>query len=168
MEPAPRRSYLTPKGKTLAWITRIHRRLYTLTGGLLGATLVQRGEIGDRFPLRTMRVMLLTTIGRSSGEPRTVPLPYFSYDGRTFVIASFAGGEKHPLWFLNLRAHPAVTVQIGRHRAPAHAVELAGAERAAIWDRLTVDWPRYHLYQSGTSRTIPLVELILDSGPRGR
>jgi F420H(2)-dependent quinone reductase len=169
MEPqSPRRSYLTPKGKTLAWITRIHRRLYTLTGGILGATLLQRAEEGDRYPLRTMQVLLLTTIGRSSGEPRTVPLPYFTYDGRTFVVASFAGGDKHPLWFLNLRARPEVTVQIGRHRDPARAVELTGAERDGIWGRLTADWPRYRLYQAGTARTIPLVELVVETSPRGR
>jgi F420H(2)-dependent quinone reductase len=151
--------YFTPTGKTLAFITRVHRAIYRATGGRLGATIFQRAEAGDRWPLRPMRVLLLTTHGRKSGQPRTVPLPYFEYDGRIVVVASFAGGEKHPAWFLNLRDRPEVELQVGRRRGAGEAAILDERDRASLWPRLVADWPRYGLYQDGTARTIPLVEL---------
>ncbi len=152
-------SYFTPSPGLLGWITRIHRGLYRATGGVLGATLVQRAEKGTGFLLRPMPMLLLTTTGRKSGVQRTVPLPYFAYDGRTFIVASFAGGEKHPAWYFNLAEQPDVNVQIKWKRRAARAVTLEGAERARYWDKLVSDWPRYRIYQDGTSRTIPLVEL---------
>lgn len=151
--------YFTPKGKTLEWITKIHRALYRATGGILGSTVFQRAEAGDRWPLRPMKILLLTTRGRKTGQPRTVPLPYFEYDGRVLVVASFAGGPKDPAWLLNLRDTPDVTLQIGRRAGAARARVLDDAERARLWPRLVADWPRYGLYQESTPRTIPLVEL---------
>ena len=153
------RRYLTPSGKTLEWITKVHRSLYRLTGGVLGSVVPNRSEPGSRWPVRAMRILLLTTTGRKSGQQRTVPLPYFVYDDRVLLVASFAGGEKHPAWLLNLRDQPAVDVQIGGDRRRAQAVELSGAERDGLWMRLTRDWPRYAVYQQGTARQIPLVEL---------
>lgn len=153
------RSYLTPKGNALAWITKIHRGLYTMSFGLLGHTVFQRAEKGAGFFLRPMSVLLLTTTGRTTGLARTVPLPYFEYDGRTFIVGSFAGGEKHPAWFLNVRANPDVRVQRGTKKRAARAVPLEGEERARYWERLSNDWPRYRRYQEGTSREIPLVEI---------
>jgi deazaflavin-dependent oxidoreductase (nitroreductase family) len=156
----PRRSYFTPSPTTLAWITRIHRKAYRLTGGVIGAVLPQLAEPGDRWPLRVMHLLLLTTTGRKSGQARTVPLPYVRYDGRTFVIASFAGSDKHPAWFLNLKDQPTVEVQIGPRRRAARAVVVEGDDRARIWSRLTAEWPRYAVYQDQTERTIPLVEIV--------
>lgn len=165
MQPIPPRrqankSYLTPKGKALSWITRIHRVLYTASFGLVGHTIFQRAEKGAGFLLRPMNVLLLTTTGRTTGLARTVPLPYFEYDGRTFIVGSFAGGDAHPAWFGNLCVRPDVTVQTGTKKRRARAVPLAGQERQLYWGRLADDWPRYRLYQEGTPREIPLVEIV--------
>jgi deazaflavin-dependent oxidoreductase (nitroreductase family) len=151
--------YFTPTGKTLAWITKVHRALYRGTGGLIGSTVFQRAEAGDRWPLKAMHVLLLTTRGRKSGQPRTVPLPYFEYDGRMLVVGSFAGNDKDPAWLLNLRERADVELQIGRRRGAARATVLDDDARAHVWPQLATDWPRYQLYQDGTKRTIPLVEL---------
>jgi len=121
--------------------------------------MLQRAEDGKGFRLRPMSVLLLTTTGRTTGRARTVPLPYFEYDGRMFVVGSFAGGDKHPAWFLNARAHPDVRVQRGAKTLGARAVALAGEERARYWRRLVDDWPRYGVCQASTAREIPLVEL---------
>jgi deazaflavin-dependent oxidoreductase (nitroreductase family) len=162
--PAPKheanRRYLTPKGRALAWITRVHRGLYQMTFGLVGHTVFQRAERGAGFLLRPMKVLLLTTTGRTTGLARTVPLPYFTYDGRTFIVASFAGGDRHPAWFLNLRDDADVRIRRGTKRLAAHAAPLAGEERTRYWGRLTDDWPRYGLYQGQTTREIPLVEIV--------
>jgi len=159
--PGSGRRYFTPRGKALEWITRVHRGLYQLTGGVLGATVFQRAEPGDRWPLRPIRILLLTTTGRKSGLERTTPLPYFTYQGRVLVVASFAGGARDPAWCHNLRANPEVQVQIGRRRAAGRARELTGAGRDRYWTLLVRDWPRYGLYQQQTARTIPLIELRL-------
>jgi F420H(2)-dependent quinone reductase len=151
--------YFTPSVRTLAWITKIHRALYRATGGIVGSTVFQRAEAGDRWPVRPMRILLLTTHGRRSGRPRTVPLPYFCYDGRMVVVASFGGNARDPAWLLNLRDRPSVGLQIGRRRGPARATILDDADRARVWPRLVADWPRYRLYQDATARTIPLVEV---------
>jgi F420H(2)-dependent quinone reductase len=162
--PSPKRdanrSYLTPRGKALEWITGAHRTLYRLTGGLLGQTVLQLGERGYGSLLRRMNVLLLTTRGRTSGLLRTVPLPYYTYDGRDLLAASFSGSDRHPAWYLNLVDTPEVGVQRGRRRYRARAVPLEGDERERYWARFADDWPRYRVYQQGTSRTIPLVELV--------
>jgi F420H(2)-dependent quinone reductase len=162
MPSEPSRRYLTPTGKTLAWITKIHRGLFQLTGGAVGSVVPNRSEPGSRWPVRAMRILLLTTRGRKSGLARTVPLPYFVYDDRILLVASFAGGDAHPAWLLNLRDQPEVEVQLGRRVQRARAEELVGADRDQLWLRLTSDWPRYAVYQRGTKRTIPLVELVLE------
>jgi deazaflavin-dependent oxidoreductase (nitroreductase family) len=153
------RSYFTPSGRLLTWITKIHRGVYRATFGVLGATVPQRAEAGAGWLLRPLSMLLLTTTGRRSGMRRTVPLPYYSYDGRTFLVASFAGGDKHPAWYLNLADQPEVEVQIRWRKLKLHAVTLSGDERARYWQMLVDDWPRYRIYQAGTQRTIPLVEL---------
>lgn len=156
------KSYLTPKGKALQWITRIHRKLYTASGGIVGAHVFQMAEKGSKYPLRMMRVLLLTTTGRKSGLERTVPLPYFEYDGRILLVGSFAGGAKHPAWYHNLKAKPEVRIHQGRQRYSARAVPLDGDTYDRYWNRLAGDWPRYQIYQDGTPRKIPLVEIIRD------
>jgi deazaflavin-dependent oxidoreductase (nitroreductase family) len=158
------KSYFTPKGKALSWITKTHLSLYRRTGGLLGAALPQLGEPGTGVVVRAMRVLLLTTVGNKSGQKRTVPLPYFEYEGKILVVGSFAGNERHPAWYTNLAVTPAVEVQMGRRRFSARAVPLEGEERTRLWGKLAAEWQRYSVYQSGTERTIPLVALIPDGG----
>ena len=119
----------------------------------------QVAEKGYGFPIRPMRILLLTTTGRRSGIERTAPLPYFDYDNRTFVVASFAGGAKNPAWYHNLEASPIVGVHRGLRKYQARAIAVQGPDRASYWQRLVDDWPRYGVYQAGTERSIPLVEL---------
>jgi len=153
-------TYFTPSPRVLAWITKVHRGLYLATGGRLGATLLQLEETGRGRRLRALTVLLLTTTGRKTATHRTVPLPCYVYEGRTFVVASFTGLDHHPAWYLNLALQPQVEVQLRSHRRRHRAVTIGGAERERIWKMLTDDWPRYALYQSRTKREIPLVELV--------
>src|SRR5207245_8616211 len=89
---------------------RIHNAVYRLTGGKVA------GRIG-KAP-----VLLLTTTGRKSGQPRTNPLLYTEVgDNGYIVIASKGGADKHPLWYLNLQADPLAKVTIGRETLRVHA-----------------------------------------------
>jgi deazaflavin-dependent oxidoreductase (nitroreductase family) len=152
--------YYTPSPRALTWITKIHRALYRATGGIVGSRLPQLEESRRGIALRLMNVLLLTTQGRKSGTPRTVPLPCFICEGRTFLVGSFAGLDRNPAWYANVVERPEVEVQRGARRQRARAVTLSGNERARIWAMIVEDWPRYRMYQSGTQREIPVVELI--------
>jgi len=157
--------YYTPSERTLRWITKVHRGLYRVSLGLVGSSLLQLEETRRGLRLRVLTVLLLTTTGRKSGASRTVPLPCFVYEGRTFLVASFTGLDHHPAWYRNLTEDPEVEVQLRSHRRRCRAVPLVGRERVLFWQKITDDWPRYRLYQERTSREIPVVELVAASVP---
>ena len=108
----------------LAW--SVHRRLYRASGGRFGL----RRAKGNRWGM-----MHLTTIGRRSGQERSVILGYFD-DGPNLVTLAMNGwGEGEPAWWLNLQAHPEVSVKLvdGRRRVRGRAA--VGEERSRLWDR---------------------------------
>jgi F420H(2)-dependent quinone reductase len=125
----------------------IHRRLYRLTGGKIG------GRIG-RLP-----VLLLTTTGRKSGQPRTQPLAYTKAGDGFAVIASKGGAPRHPLWYLNLRAQPLADVTVGRESWKVRARDAQGEERDRLWRALADLHPGYDGYARKTTRQIPVVVL---------
>jgi deazaflavin-dependent oxidoreductase (nitroreductase family) len=143
----PQTNYISwiPAPQNIKRIGKIHTWLYTKTGGLIGSR------------LDGMDVLLLTTIGHRSGEPRCVPLPYFTVAGRLIVVASFGGNAKNPAWIANIKQQPEVKVQRGRQRWDARARISEGDERTEIWNGLTHEFPRYANYQTLTDRLIPLV-----------
>jgi len=92
--------------------------------------------------------LLLTTIGRRSGQPRSVPLLYLG-DGDGFVVVGSNWGQTgDPLWVHNLVAHPAVTVTLGGRDIPVLAEETDGPKRQDYWDRLVEQWPGYRGYEA--------------------
>lgn len=80
-------------------------------------------------PFAKRPIVLLTTTGAKTGQPRTTPVMYIREGERLLVVASNAGAPKHPAWFRNLAAHPSLTVEIGTETFEARAVVLEGAER---------------------------------------
>ena len=109
------------------------------------------------FKNRQAPALVLTTRGRKSGQKRSVVLPYFTFDGKSFVVGSKGGAPDDPDWIRNLRATPAATVHINR-RAKSVATRFATpAERASLWPQLIAAAPTYEGYQQGTNREIPLV-----------
>jgi deazaflavin-dependent oxidoreductase (nitroreductase family) len=126
---------------------KFHRALYKWTNGFFGGR-----TIG-------MPVLLLTTTGRRSRQPRTTPLTYLDHDDAFVVFASCLGEPKHPAWWLNLEADPSATVQIGGQRIAVRAREAEGAERETLWDRVVKVAPDYDEYKRRTSRRIPVVVL---------
>jgi deazaflavin-dependent oxidoreductase (nitroreductase family) len=125
----------------------IHRRVYRLTGGKVG------GQIGK------LPVLLLTTTGRKSGQPRTQPLAYTKAGDGYAVIASKGGAAQHPLWYLNLRANPLADVTVGREMRRVRARDARGQEREQLWRALADLYPGYDRYAQKTSRQIPVVVL---------
>ncbi|WP_433730462.1 nitroreductase family deazaflavin-dependent oxidoreductase [Nocardia sp. CA-129566] len=103
-------------------------------------------------------VILLTTIGRKSGQPRTQPLLYV-HDGDTlYVIGSNFGQEKHPAWSANLLANPKATVAIAGQRLPVRA-DLVETGKDAIFARFVEVTGAYDAYRSRTTRDLRIFAL---------
>jgi len=128
-------------------LSRLHARLYRMT----------RGRVGRRLVANDM--LLLTTLGRTSGTAHTVPLLYLQDGEAVVVIASWGGRDYHPDWYLNLVARPLAAVNInGTGRRVAARIADA-RERAIWWPRVQEAYPGYRAYQSRTRREIPIVFL---------
>jgi len=106
-----------------------------------------------------MPVLLLTTTGRRSGRPHTTALTFLSNGRNLVIVGSNGGAPQHPAWFLNLRARPQATVQIGKDRLVVRAHEAADEERDRLWIRAVQAYGGYSVYQSRTTRPIPVVVL---------
>jgi deazaflavin-dependent oxidoreductase (nitroreductase family) len=106
---------------------------------------------------RGMPTLLLTTIGRTSGEERLLPLLYGRDGDRFLVVASRGGSADHPAWYKNLVANPEVRVQVGGDRFRARARTANRDERPRLWRVMTKLFPAYDQYQSRTRREIPVI-----------
>ncbi|WP_305093837.1 nitroreductase family deazaflavin-dependent oxidoreductase [Prescottella sp. R16] len=138
--------------RIIKWMSRINVTLYRATGGRLGG----KWRVGSAFPWG-IPVCLLTTTGRKSGQPRTSPLLFLEDGDRVVLVASQGGLPKNPLWYLNIRANPNVTVQIKSQIRTMRARVATDDERAALWPRLVEMYADFDTYQSWTDRTIPVV-----------
>lgn len=127
--------------------TRAHCSVYRGTRGLVGGNLIG------------IRMLLLTTKGRKTGQSRTLPLAYVEYKGEYVVVASNGGADKPPAWWLNLSAAETAVIQVaGEH----FSVEWAHApkdERMEYWRKLQAAIPAYRMYRIRTDREIPIVRL---------
>jgi deazaflavin-dependent oxidoreductase (nitroreductase family) len=106
-----------------------------------------------------MTVLLLDHVGRKSGRSRTTPLLYLADSSDLVVVASRGGSDWMPAWWLNLKSAPRATVTIGRTRRDVVAREASPEERATLWPRLLAAHPDYALYETRTSRKIPVIIL---------
>jgi deazaflavin-dependent oxidoreductase (nitroreductase family) len=109
-------------------------------------------EFGDNL-------LLLTTTGAKSGQPRLSPLAYLAIDGKTIIFGSYAGAPKDPAWVHNLRANPRAHIEVGGDSYDVLARELPTTERDEVVPAIIAIAPVFADYQSKTSRVIPLFEL---------
>jgi deazaflavin-dependent oxidoreductase (nitroreductase family) len=125
----------------------LNKCLYRATGGVIG------GRFGKAD------ILLLTTTGRKTGRRRTTPLLYLK-DGEDFVlIASNAGDDRNPGWWVNLKADPHGSVQIGRARTAITARQATPEEKTRLWPSVIDIYPGYDEYTTRTNREIPVVIL---------
>lgn len=136
------------------WFARMGRAVVPLDRAIQRRT-------GGRFTVLGTQVLpqlLLTTSGRTSGLPRTVPLLYAERPrggGSDYVVvASNWGQQHHPAWSANLIANPEATVQV-RGRSIAVTARLTeGAEREELWASVVRIWPAYDTYADRSGRTL--------------
>ena len=138
-----------PSDGFLKAMNGVHKGLLRFSGRRLGWTAAD------------MPVLELTTIGRRSGQPRSVMLTSPHRDGDRIVIVASKGGEDtHPAWLLNLRENPQVTVSMKGAPGVAMIARVASPEeRERLWLVVADKQARYAGYQERTDREIPLVLL---------
>ena len=123
----------------------------------------EKAHLWDSTPLGgpgLLPTLLLTTIGRKSGKPRSLPLIYGEYGDAYVIVASKGGMPTHPIWFLNLQAKPECELMVGPKAVSARARVAEGEERERLWKQMAEIYPPYDAYQENASeRVIPVVVL---------
>ncbi len=123
----------------------------------------EKAHMWDSTPVGgpgVLPTLLLTTRGRKTGELRPAPLIYGESDDAYVVIASKGGMPTHPLWYLNLEAHPECELMVGPKQLNARARVAEGAERERLWKMMAKIYPPYDEYQERAGgRRIPVVVL---------
>ena len=133
-------------------LTVSHLFLYRVTCGLLGNRIAG------------MPVMLLTTTGAKSGEPRTIPITYIKNGDDYILTASNGGSDKNPSWVLNLKKNPIATIRIRGLRQKAVASQVDKTMKTLLWAKLISSAPMYTGYQERTARDIPMLALRVQAG----
>ncbi len=123
----------------------------------------EKAHLWDSAPLGgpgLLPTLLLTTTGRKSGEPRSLPLIYGEAGASYVIIASKGGLPNHPIWYLNLEANPDCELMVGPKPVLARARVAEGEERERLWEQMAQIYPPYNEYQERAgARTIPVVVL---------
>ncbi|SDK66361.1 deazaflavin-dependent oxidoreductase, nitroreductase family [Cryobacterium psychrotolerans] len=123
-----------------------HRALLKLSGGRL------LRSIG------TMPAVELHTIGRATGHHRSTMLTAPVHgEGRYVLVASKGGGDRNPMWYLNLVANPDVELTVDGATTPMRARTATAAEKAELWPKIVAAYRGYADYQRRTTRDIPVV-----------
>ncbi|MHC0430369.1 nitroreductase family deazaflavin-dependent oxidoreductase [Streptomyces sp. O3] len=133
---------LSPEG----WVAR-QARQYEESGGTKGTT------------MQGAPCLLLDYRGRRTGQWRRTVLIYGRDGDDYLIVASYGGSDRHPQWYLNLRAEPEVRLRVGPERFTAYAETLSAEEKARVWPALVGLFAPYEGYQSRTARDIPVVRL---------
>ena len=119
------------------------------------------GRVATKF--RGAPSVLLTTTGRKTGKKRTWPLLGIPVGDGYALAASNGGHDRHPAWYLNLQADPAVELQVGRTTIHGKARTATPAERAELYPKFVDVFSGYRDYEQATERHIPVV--IVEPAP---
>jgi deazaflavin-dependent oxidoreductase (nitroreductase family) len=106
-----------------------------------------------------VRTLFLRTTGRKTGEPRRNGLYYVEEGPNLVIVASNAGHDQDPAWWLNLQAHPDAAVEVGKDVRQVHARQATPEEAARLYGRFVTGLPQYADYRRRTRREIPVVIL---------
>jgi deazaflavin-dependent oxidoreductase (nitroreductase family) len=108
-----------------------------------------------------MNVLVLNTVGKKSGAPRSTPVAWFPGENGTWLVVASAGGAvRNPAWFYNVTGNPdTVTIDVDRSNVPVIPLELTDASRERAWASITTASPRFTQYESKADRLIPVIQL---------
>jgi F420H(2)-dependent quinone reductase len=116
---------------------------------------LSRGRLGSRLGKQT--ILILHTVGRKSGQERTIPIAYFEYEGQYLIVASNWGKDRQADWYLNLKKDPRARLEINGKIISAVAREAQSEEYDRLWEFATERNPPYLDYQKMATRPIPII-----------
>jgi deazaflavin-dependent oxidoreductase (nitroreductase family) len=123
---------------------------------------ISKGRIGSK--LGTQTILILKTIGRKSGKPRSIPIAYFFHEAKYLIVESNWGKDNHADWYFNLQKQPQASIEVKGRTIKVKASFAEGEEHVRLWDYVTKKHPPYLDYQKMTSRRIPSVVFqVIDS-----
>jgi deazaflavin-dependent oxidoreductase (nitroreductase family) len=131
----------------------------TFEDALIADMRANGGEV-TQGPLKGHPILVMTSIGAKSGEPRRALLTY-SKDGDDFIAAASAGGSpKPPNWLANVQADPEVTVEVDVTTFQGTTTAIFdGPERDRLWDQHVAQLPHFAAYPEQAGRVIPMVRI---------
>ena len=127
------------------------------SNGIIEEFLANAGSVGGGFAGKPL--LLLHHTGAKSGTERVAPLMYHADNGHVYIFASKGGAPSHPDWYHNLKAHPAVTFEIGVETRATTAIEAIEVDRDGVYKQRAANFPQSAEYQAATARTIPVFRL---------
>jgi deazaflavin-dependent oxidoreductase (nitroreductase family) len=141
---------LTSLRRSSTFLTRLHATAIRASGGRIRRSFLFTGG---------MPILVLTTTGRKSGQRRSTPVGYLRYGDAFAVLASNAGSDRPPAWWLNLKANAIAEVLADRrsHRVKARLADKY--EDEALWTEFARLNPGFAEYRNLTERTLPVVVL---------
>ena len=101
-------------------------------------------------------IVVITSVGASSGNLRKNPVMRVERDGAYLAVASMGGAPEDPAWADNFRQHPEVELQDKAEKHTYRVRELSGEEYDDWWEHAVATWPTYADYKVKTDRKIPL------------
>jgi len=149
-------SFMVPKGMRGVWMPGATKFLIK---GVNKLTAGRIGKSGRAFG--TMPALVLTTIGRKSGELRRTPLAYIPDGGGNWlIIAAYSGAVNNPAWYHNIAAHPdRVRIELDGCTHDVTVAELHGQQREQAWQQIVAANNRFAKYQEKTDRQLPVIRL---------
>ncbi|KAA1420968.1 nitroreductase family deazaflavin-dependent oxidoreductase [Nocardioides humilatus] len=139
----------------IEWMPKLLPAIVRTDKGLQAAT---RGRL-TILDVAGLPNLMLTTIGRKSGLPRSNPLLCVPDGDRILIAGSYFGGPVEPMWAKNIEANPEVTVRFRNKTTDLVSRRLDGEERAAAWQTMVHTWPNFLKYEQRTDREIKVFEL---------
>ena len=115
---------------------------------------ISRGRVGTQ--LGKQNILILSTVGRKSGQIRSIPIAYFFHEGKYLIVESNWGKDNHADWYFNLQSQPHATIEVKGKTISANARFAEGEEYTRLWEYLTKKHPPYLEYQKMTKRKIPI------------
>jgi F420H(2)-dependent quinone reductase len=148
-EPAVRDRHFSARvmATALRIFSKVHITVYRWTGGMIGGRI-----LGNRM-------LLLTTTGRKTGQPRTTPVAYLTDGDAMIIVGGAAGAAKHPDWWLNLQSRPEAQVQVGRRKMRVNATRALLEDQQRLWARYPAQHTLFDKMQKRMFREIPVVIL---------